>query len=188
MNSINPYQLIDLFLFIIICVGIYYNYNRKTYEKVFEYFKIFALIAVSAKYSFYTGHYLSKWHLISADTYTILVLIGFSINVLVIYYTWRIVYLFISNFVNNNKIKIFFAKIITVIEVIIIVTFTLFALMQISVNKKYIYPSLKKSYSYPHIKSFYTKFLNDDFAKMILNADTGMSHKEVILKSFKNSI
>ena len=44
-----------------------------------------------------------------------------------------------------------------------------------------------KSYSYVYIKSFYKKFLNDDFVDMILNADTGTNHKEIIFRSLKNS-
>jgi len=187
MNSINPYILIDISLVIFIIFAIYYNYSKKTYIKVFDYFKVFALISVSAKFATFTASYLSKWHLIQADTYTVLILIAFSINALIIYLSWSSLYLLSTKFMNSNKIKIFFAKIITVIEVLIITTFTLFILMQLGVNKKYIYPTLNKSYSYPYIKKFYTKFLNDDFAKMILDSETSVNHKEVILKSFKNS-
>jgi len=188
INSINPYLLIDLVLIILISFGTYYNYSKKTYIKVFEYFKIFALISISTKFAISTGTYLSKWHIILADTYTILILIGFSLNILIIYFSWDFIYKFSSKFINNEQIKGFFAKIITVIEVVIIVTFTLFILMQLNVNKKYIYPTVKKSYSYHHIKKFYIKFLNDDMLKLILNSDTGINHKEVILKSFKNSL
>jgi len=187
INSINPYLLIDLLLIIIIVFGTYYNYSKKTYIKVFEYFKIFALISISTKFAIFTGSYLSKWHIILADTYTILILIGFSLNVVIIYYSWSFIYMLSSKFINNEQIKMLFAKIITVVEVVIITTFTLFILMQFNINKKYIYPTVKKSYSYHHIKSFYIRFLNDDMLKLILNSDTGINHKEVILKSFKNS-
>ena len=186
INSINPYILIDLVLFILISFGTYYNYSRKTYIKVFEYFKVFALISISTKFAVYTASYLSKWHIILADTYTILILIAFSLNVVIVYYSWSVLYRFSAKFVNNEKIKMLFAKLITVIEVVIIVTFTLFMLMQLNINKKYIYTTVKKSYSYPYIKHFYIKFLNDDMLKMILNSDTGVNHKEIILKSFKN--
>ena len=187
MNSINPYIIIDISLVIFIIFAIYYNYSKKTYVNAFDYFKVFALISISAKFSTFTGIYLSKLHLIKADTYTILILIAFSINVLVIYFSWRTIYHLTSKFINSNKIKIFLAKSITVIEVIILTTFTLFILMQIGVSKKYIYPTLNKSYSYPYIKKFYIKFLNDDFTKMILDSDSSVNHKEVILKSFTNS-
>ena len=188
INFFNPYYLIDFFLAVLIIVGSYHNYHKKTYIKVFEYFKIFILISVSAKFATTTGIYLSKWHIILADTYTILILIGFSANVSLIYFSWSFIYKFSAKFLNNEQIKTFFAKIITVVEVIIIITFTLFSLMQLSINKKYIYPTIKKSYSYPYIKHFYIKFLNDDMLKMILNSDTNMNHKEVILKSIKNSL
>jgi len=187
INSINPYLLLDLFLIVLISFGVYYNYKKKTYLKVFEYFKVFALISISAKFAIFTGIHLSKWHLILADTYTILILIGFTINAIIIFFSWSFIYMLSSKFINNEQIKILFAKIITVIEVVIIVTFALFILMQLNINKKYIYPTVKKSYSYPHIKSFYIKFLNDDMLKMILDSETNISHKEIILKSFKNS-
>lgn len=187
INSINPYLLLDLFLIVLISFGVYYNYKKKTYLKVFEYFKVFALISISAKFAIFTGIHLSKWHLILADTYTILILIGFTINAIIIFFSWSFIYMLSSKFINNEQIKILFAKIITVIEVVIIVTFALFMLMQLNINKKYIYPTVKKSYSYPHIKSFYIKFLNDDMLKMILDSETNISHKEIILKSFKNS-
>lgn len=187
MNSINPYLLIDLLLIVLISVGVYYNYQKGTYVKVFEYFKIFALISISAKLAPFTAHQLSKYHIVLADTYTILILIAFSLNALIIILSWNFLYELSSRFLNNQQIKIVMAKIITVIEVVLIVTFSLFILMQFNVTKKYLYPSVKKSYSYPYIKSFYVKFLNDDMMKMVLNSDTSINSKEVILKSFKNS-
>jgi len=188
INSINPYYIIDLFLIILISFGTYHNYKKKTYIKVFEYFKVFALISISAKYAVYSGIHLSKWHIISADTYTILILIGFGLNALVIYYMWSFVYDFSAKFINNEKVKMLLAKFITVVEVIIIITFMLFALMQLNVSKRYLYKSVQKSYSYHYIKKFYTKFLNDDMLRMILNSDTGVNHKEIILKSLKSTL
>jgi len=188
MTNINPYLLIDILLFIFISFATYYNYSKKTYVKMFDYFKIFALISVSAKFSSFTGSYLSKWHLILADTYTVLILISFSINIIIIFYSWHSIYYLSSKLINNQQIKIFFAKIITIIEVVVITTFILFIFMQLGVSKKYIYPTFKKSYSYPYVRTFYMKFLNEDFAKMVLSSDTSVNHKEIILKSFKNSI
>jgi len=185
--NFNFYLLIDIILIVIISFATYHNYKKKTYIKVFEYFKVFALLSISARFAMTTGVFLSKWHIIKADTYTILILIGFSLNVLIIYFSWSFIYSFSAKFINNAKLKMVFAKIITVVEVVIIVTFTLFMFMQLDISKKYIYPSVKKSYSYKHIKSFYIKFLNDDMLKMILNSDTTINHKEIILKSLKNS-
>ncbi len=188
INTINPYLLIDLILVGLIIFGAYYNYQRKTYIKFFEYFKVFALFSLSAKFATYTGIHLSRWHIISADTYTILILIGFGLNALVIYYLWIFIYDISAKFINNEKLKMLLAKFITVVEVVLIVTFMLFASMQLSVSKRYLYSGVKKSYSYHYIKTFYTKFLNDNMLKMILNSDTGINHKEVILKSLKNSL
>jgi len=185
--KLNFFLIIDIILILIVSYGVHYNYKRKTYIKVFEYFKVFTLISISTKFAMTTGVHLSKWHIIKADTYTILILIGFSLNALIIYYSWSFIYSFSAKFINNAQIKRFFAKFITIVEVIIIVTFTLFMFMQLDITKKYIYPTVKKSYSYKYIKSFYVKFLNDDMLKMILNSDTTMNHKEIILKSLKNS-
>ncbi len=87
----------------------------------------------------------------------------------------------------NVKIRTIFAKTFTFLEVLTIVTFSLYIVMQLYITKAYLYKSLKKSYSYPKIEKFYHSFLNDDFVNMILNSDTGTNHKEIIFKSFKNS-
>jgi hypothetical protein len=130
---------------------------------------------------------LERLNIISSDTYTTLILIGFSVNIIILYYGESSILKFLNRYINNSSVKTFFAKIITTLEVIIITTFTLYILMQLSISKSYLYPTLKKSYSYPYIRSFYMKFLNDDFLNMVLKADTGTNYKEVIFKSFKNT-
>ena len=109
------------------------------------------------------------------------------INIVVLYFGEKFIFEFLNRYINSAAIKTFFAKLITTLEVIVIITFALYILMQLSLSKSYLYPTLKKSYSYPYIKSFYMKFLTDDFLNMILKADTGTNYKEVIFKSFKNS-
>ncbi|MEA3498923.1 MAG: hypothetical protein U9R16_07690 [Campylobacterota bacterium] len=183
---VDLYFLIDLVLFIFISFAIYYSYQNKIYIKIFNYFKLFLIITISAKLASFTGIKLERLNIISSDTYTTVVLIGFSLNILIFYYGDKFIFKFIDKFVNSNLIKDYFAKLITVIEVVVITTFTLYILMQLSISKSYIHPTLMKSYSYPYIKKFYIKFLNDDFLNMVLKADTGTNYKEVIFKSFKN--
>jgi hypothetical protein len=184
---VNLYFLIDIILFIFISFAIYYSYQKKIYIKIFNYFKLFIIITISAKLASQTGISLEKLNILSTDTYTTLILIGFAINVSILFYSWEFLYLLVNKFINSNQIKTFFAKLTVVLEVITIATFSLYIIMQLSISKKYIYPIMIKSYSYVYIKSFYKKFLNDDFVDMILNADTGTNHKEIIFRSLKNS-
>lgn len=184
---VNLYFLFDVALFLFISFAIYYSYKNKIYIKIFDYFKLFLIITISAKFASKSGIALEWFNIISTDTYITLVLIGFSINIVVLYYSQKFIFRFLDRYINSGAIKSFFAKLITTLEVVVITTFTLYILMQLSISKTYIYPTLKKSYSYPYIKSFYMKFLTDDFLNMILKADTGTNYKEVIFKSFKNS-
>ena len=184
---VDFYFLFDIALFLFISFAIYYSYKNKIYIKIFNYFKLFLIITISAKFSSTSGIALEWFNIISTDTYITLVLIGFSINIVVLYFGEKFIFEFLNRYINSGAIKTFFAKLITTLEVIVITTFALYILMQLSLSKSYLYPTLKKSYSYPYIKSFYMKFLTDDFLNMLLKADTGTNYKEVIFKSFKNS-
>ena len=184
---VNLYFLFDLFLFLFILFTIYYSYKNKIYIKIFDYFKLFVIITISAKFASYTGITMEKINIISSDTFITLVLIGFSVNIVVLFYSEKYIFKLIDKYINSGMIKVFFAKLITTIEVIVITTFSIYILMQLSISKSYIYPTIQKSYSYPYIKSFYMKFLTDDFLNIVLKADTGTNYKEVLFKSFKNS-
>ena len=183
----NYYIGLDILLLLLTIFTCYYSYQKKIYLKIFEYFKIFFIITVSAKLSSYTGVLLQKLYITKADTYTTLILIAFVINLLIIYYSWKYIFQFTRTYINNEKLKVLFAKIFTGIEVVIIITFSFYILMQIYFVKLYMYPIFKETYSYPKIEKFYKSFLNDDFVNMVLGSDTGTNHKEVIFKSFKNS-
>jgi hypothetical protein len=183
----NYYLGLDILFLLLIIFACYYSYQRKIYLKIFDYFKIFFIITVSAKLSSYTGVLLQKLYITKADTYTTLILIAFVVNLFIIYFSWKYIFQFTRTYINNEKLKVLFAKIFTGIEVLIILTFSLYILMQIYLVKVYIYPIFKQTYSYPKIEKFYKSFLNDDFVNMVLGSDTGTNHKEVIFKSFKNS-
>jgi len=183
----NYYLTLDILFALFIIFACYYSYQRKIYLKIFEYFKIFFIITLSAKLSSSTGILLQKLYITKADTYTTLILIAFVVNFLIIYFSWKYIFKFTKKYINNEKLKILFAKVFTGIEVLIIITFSLYILMQIYLAKIYIYPIFKETYSYPKIEKFYKSFLNDNFVNMVLGSDTGTNHKEVIFKSFKNS-
>jgi hypothetical protein len=185
---VNYYLGLDILFLILLIFTCYYSYQRKIYLKIFHYFKIFFIITVSAKLASYTGVLLQKLYITKADTYTTLILIAFVVNMIIIYFSWKYIFQLTQKYVNNEKLKVLFAKLFTGIEVLIIVTFSLYIIMQVYIVKIYIYPTMKKTYSYPKIEKFYKAFLNDDFVNMVLGSDTGTNHKEVIFKSFKNSL
>lgn len=133
------------------------------------------------------GLFLQRIGFLNSDSYAVTILIGFIINLIILYYSHALIYAFLSKFFNNQKIKEWAAKCITFLEVSILITFGLYILMQIKVIKGIAHAPLSKSISYPYIRGFYKGFLNDDFVYMVLHSDTGTNHKEIIFKSFKNS-
>ncbi|WP_419769600.1 MAG: hypothetical protein ACNI3C_09665 [Candidatus Marinarcus sp.] len=181
------YYFIDVALFLLIAYCSYYSYQKKIYLKIFEYFKIFVLITLSAKFASKMGLLLEDSHVINADSFAMIVLIGFGVNILLILNSYQFIFKLFNNYINNQSIREFCAKSVTLLEITIIITFSLYLLMQITLSKNLLYNSLKKSYSYVHIKHFYTKFLNDDFVYMVLNTDTKTNRTEVIFKSIKNA-
>jgi len=184
---VNFYNTIDLVLLLTIVLLTRISYERKIYIKIFEYFKIFMAITLSAKLSGYTAILLQKFFITKADTYTTLILISFTVNIFILYFGWRYVFAFSNKFMQNTKVRTMLAKTFTFLEVFTIITFSIYIIMQLYISKAYLYKSMKKSYSYPKIEKFYNSFLNDDFVNMVLNSDTGTNHKEIIFKSFKNS-
>ena len=184
---VNFYNTIDLVLLLTIVLLTRISYERKIYIKIFEYFKIFMAITLSAKLSGYTAILLQKFFITKADTYTTLILISFTVNIFILYFGWRYIFAFSNKFIQNTKVRTMLAKTFTFLEVFTIITFSIYIIMQLYISKAYLYKSMKKSYSYPKIEKFYNSFLNDDFVNMVLNSDTGTNHKEIIFKSFKNS-
>ncbi len=182
------YYIIDIVLILFLCFFTYYSYKNRSYVKIFEYFKIFIAITLSAKLASFSAVYLQKFHITKADTYTTLILIAFVVNLLIIVYGYKSVLKLTGGFINNEKIKTILAKIFTLIEVIVITTLGLYIVMQIYLAKVYVYPTMKKTYLYPKIERFYTKFLNYDFVLLVMGSDTGTNHKELLFKSFKNSL
>lgn len=182
------YLIIDVLFVIIMMTLSYYFYKKALYDKLFEYFKLFILLTISAKLATYTAWALRKLNIITPDTYSILILIAFTLNLLIIYFSYQSILKLFDKIISSEQVKLFFAKVISVIEVVIIVTFILYICMQLTLFKQYIHPLLKQSYVYGYTKKFYSKFLDYDFVYMILSSDTNINHKEVIFKSIKNSI
>lgn len=181
------YYFIDFIFIAGILFLSYIAYKNRFYIKLFEYFKVFILITISAKLSSKMALLLQKIHFLNADSYAIAIFIAFIINLIILFSSYEFLLKILNTFIDSQSIKDFFAKVITLFEITIIYTFLLFILMQISFIKYYASAPLHKTFTYPHIQSFYTQFLNDDFIYTLLHSDTKTNHKELIFKSFKNS-
>lgn len=182
----NYYNIFDLVLCTLILYGSYYSYQNRLYIKIFEYFKIFLLVTISAKLAPYMGQTLQKLSITKADTYTTLILISFVVNIVLFFYFYKTLFNLSNKLIQSHKIKDFSAKVISFLEVLVIITFSLYIFMQLAITKEYLYNHMKKTYTYPKIKKFYNSFLGDEFVNMVLTSDTGTNAKEVIFKSFKN--
>jgi len=185
---VSYYNIIDLILIVAIGSFIYISYKNKSYIKIFNYFKIFLIITISAKLSSYSATILQKLYITKADTYTTLLLISFVVNFLILYYGYKYIFKITKNYIDNEKVKVLLAKLFTVFEVVIISTFSLYIVMQLYISKVYLYPTIKKTYLYPKIEKFYNSFLNYDFVLLVMGSDTGTNHKELLFKSLKNSL
>lgn len=185
---VTIYNLIDFIFLVSFITAFYIGYEKKIYIQIFEYFKIFILITLSAKLASTTAFLLQNFHITSSDTYTTLILIAFIVNILIIYFSWKSILKFTNKYINNKKIKIVFEKFITFVEVLILLTFITYIIMQLYISKIYIYDAFNKTYFYPLVEHFYISFLGDDFLNMLLNSNTGTNYKEVIFKSLNNSI
>lgn len=184
---VNFYYLFDFILFISLIYFTKKGYENKTYIKIFDYFKIFVAVTLSAKFSSFTAILLQKLYITKADTYTTLILISFVVNLAILYFFGKYIVQFLNNYITNINIRKYTAIFFTFIEVSTMITFSLYILMQIYITRVYLYKNFHKTLSYPKIEKFYNSFLNDDFVNMILHSDTGTNSKEVIFKSFKNS-
>lgn len=183
---VSWYNIFDALLAGFIIYASIYSYKNGTYNKIFDYFKIFLLVTVSAKLSLYTGILLQDLYVTKADTYTTLLLIGFGINLFILYNSYKFILKLLDSCINSNKLKKLFAVLVSFLEVVILTTFALYIVMQLYVSKKYLYTHINKTYSYKKIEKFYHGFLNDSFVRMLMGSDTGTNSKEVIFKSLKN--
>jgi hypothetical protein len=185
---VSLYNLFDVVFIVVFFYFTYKSYKEKIYLKIFEYVKFFIIIIVSAKLVHLTALLLNKLHIIKADTYTTLIFIAFIVNFLLLFYFYKNIMKLFKRYINSVKIKDLFAKFLTLLEVLITLTFTIYMVMQLYISKKYLYKTSSKTYIYPIIENFYNKFLGDDFVNLLLNSDTKTNYKEVMFKSFKNSI
>jgi hypothetical protein len=184
----NYYNIFDLSLVVIIVLLSILSYKKATYKKTFEYTKIFIIFSLGVKFVDFMAKWLVKLHIIKADTHTILILISFIFNIIILYFLYTYILKISKSFINQNKIKDIFAKTISFLEMIILVSISIFMIMQLYVSKVYLSKVMNKTYTYPKIQRFYKNFLNTKLANSILYSDTGTSYKEVVVESLSKSI
>ncbi len=185
---VNYYIILDFLLFAFIIYATDFSYKKRVYLKLFEYFKLFIIITISAKQAHFTAVWLQKLYITTADTYTTLILMGFGLNFILAFYIVKYTLIYSDKKIKNNIFKNTIARIVTFVEVVLVISFSYYIFMQLTLSKRYLDSTFQKTYSYPYIQKFYIKFLNDDFVDMVLNSDTGLNKKEIIFKSLKNSL
>jgi hypothetical protein len=65
--DINYYYIIDIIFFLIIINSLKFAYKKKIY------IKLFTIITLSAKGSYYTGTFLQQFYITKVDTYSTLI-------------------------------------------------------------------------------------------------------------------
>lgn len=183
-------DLIHLFDFLFIVLVLYfskYAYEKKYYIKFFEYFKIFVVIYLASFFAPYMGSFLQKVYLLQADTYITLLILSFGLNLFLLYTFWNKIIKVIFAKISTHKIKEFFAKVLSLVEVLIISTLGVYLIMQLYLSKVYFYKGMEQTYFYPYIEKFYIKFLNEDILAILQGSNTGTNSKELLYKSFTNA-
>jgi len=184
----NFYFFIDILFFFIMINIIIYSYKKEFHVKLLDYVQIFIIFSLSARFSNKTGFLLKKLNIITPDTHTTSIVLGFLINLLILFLFRKLFSKISKKYIDKTKTQKGIKLSLIVVEVIVLLTFSVYMFMQITPSKKFIYPVLNKSYSYPYIKSFYIKFLNDDFLRVILDSDSDAENYEKVYKSFKKII
>ena len=181
-------NLIDLLFVGLFVYGSKIAFERRYYIKFFEYFKLFIILYLASKLAPYSGTMLQKMMILKADTYITLILIAFGINFLILYNFWKYFIKVFNNYFSSANIRTLFAKVLSFLEVLIILSFGLYLMMQIYFIKINLQPTMKQTYVYPAVAKFYHKFLNNDIVKILEGSTTGTNSKEVLFKSFTNAI
>jgi len=183
---VNLYFIFDILFFGCIVYFSKIAYEKKYYIKFFEYFKIIIAIYLATKLAPYTGKLLQNFYITKADTYIVLILISFALNFFALFFFWKNMIKIFDRVFSTSALRVWFAKILSFVEVLIIFSLGLFLVMQLYVSKKYIYKNMKATYSYDYIEKFYIKFLNNDILAILQGSSTGTSTKEILFKSFTN--
>ncbi|MCV6607848.1 MAG: CvpA family protein [Campylobacterales bacterium] len=178
--------LFDIVLIAGIISGFYYGYKHGIHERLYELFRFFMIISFAEMYSVKFGVFLTKLHILWADSFSILKLIGFILLLAVFWFVFRLFeYLFKIVFKTSRQIASQFGgAIITAFSTAIVITLSAFFLTQVKFLKEHLKPVLMDSYSYGKINRFYRKSIDNSFVENVVNGEiSGKDAKELIFKT-----
>ena len=182
--------IFDFILGLVIMSGIYYGYKHGNLSKVYEIVKIIVGIAISSKYGLTFGILLTKAHVLKAETFGVLILIGFLLVFGVYWFVMFILELAYKKFLESylSKQSKYVAAVFSGAEFFIIFTLGLFVVLQFYWPRIYIKPALFKSFTYKPIHYFYKGFLNDKLINNTLYEGSGSGLKETIMNTAADSV
>ena len=177
--------IFDLILLLVVVAGAYYGYKNGNLNRIYEIVKLIAGVAISSKYGLTLAMWLTKVHILKAETFGVLILIGF-ISVFGIYYVVMFVLeLAYKEFLESylrHKSK-YVAALSSGVEFFIMFTLGLFIILQFNWPRVYIKPLLFKSFTYKPIHKFYKSFLSNELINNTLYEGTGAGVKETIMNT-----
>ena len=179
--------LFDIVLIAGIISGFYYGFKHGINERLYKLFKFFMIISFSEMYSVKFGVFLTKNHILWADSFSILKLIGFVLLLGVFWFVFNFFeFLFQTIFKDSHKVASQYGgALITAFSMMVMITLLAFTLTQVKILKETLKPLLMKSYSYSKVNRFYRKSIDNSFVEKVVQGDiSGKDTKEIIFKSF----
>ena len=177
--------IFDFILLGVIVSGAYFGYKNGNLSKVYEIVKLIAGVAISSKYGLILGMWLTKAHILKAETFGALILIGFVlvfIIYLVVVFILELAYKeFLESYLRHQSKYV--AGVFSAIEFFVMFTLGLFILLQFYWPRNYVKPMLFKSYTYKPIHKFYKSFLSNELINNTFYEGSGAGVKETILKT-----
>ncbi len=175
--------IFDFILILVVVYGAYYGYKHGNLSKIYEIVKLIAGVAISSKYGLTLGMWLTKVHILKAETFGVLILIGFVLVFGLYFIAMFILELAYKEFLESylrHQSK-YIAAIFSGLEFFIMFTLSLFILLQFYWPRTYIKPILFKSFTYKPIHKFYKGFLSNELINNTLYEGTGSGIKETIM-------
>ena len=175
--------IFDLILLAVVIGGAYYGYKHGNLNKIYEIVKLIVAVAVSSKYGLSLSMWLTKLNIIKAETFGVLILIGFVmmfVLYLVAMFVLELAYKeFLESYLRHQSKYV--ASIFSSIEFFVMFTLALFILLQFYLPRVYLKPVLFKSFTYKHIHYFYRGFLSNELINNTLYEGSGAGVKETIM-------
>jgi hypothetical protein len=161
-------NLFDPILIITILVLIFYALKYKKIKLLYTFLRGLFIFAFATKYTVSLSVVLTSWHILDSEsTIGSQFLIGFGVGVFLIIFIIRLAE-YIFSIINKGKysyLTYIGNFIIVSLSVIIVVTTSVFLLMQVTFIKKYSQTYINNSKTYPCIRKTYTNLFSTKFVK-----------------------